>query len=410
MARRRALPVLALLAALAGGLTVVRAADDPYTVDLVMPSADTSFVGGNVMIAGQRAGQVTEISARDGQAIVTVEIDDDHAPLPSGTTARISWQSTLGARLVELVPGDKDNPPIRSGALVTDAVERVELDDVLAALDEPTRKNLQSLLGQLDGTLEGKEEEVNATIRGAGPALEALGAILEAVGDDGPALKALVSDLRKVTANLAENRTGVSDSVAQLRTALARVSGEQDSIRKILKALPGTIDTATTTLAAAPGPIDDAREIIGDLSPVVARLPKVARQLEPVLTRLPGVLDQLQPTLVNVSALLDRTPRLLNDLTSVGPQATAALEEAGPMVTFLRPYTPELIGWLSNWVSVFMGHNASGNFGRALVTVSGSSVVGNPGIPIPGLQYQSRTAPGELVGQPWTDANGDEIR
>lgn len=410
MTRRGWVVLVALVLVVGVGIGVVKAGGKGYTVDLLMPSADTSFVGGNVMIAGEPAGKVTAIEARDGQAVVTVELDDAHAPLPSGTTARISWQSTLGARLVELVPGPKGNDALKDGALVVDAVERVDVDDVLAALDAPTRKKLQSLLGQLDGTLDGKEAELNATIQGAGPALEALGAILKAVGDDGPALKAMVTDLRAVTANLAANRGPVSDSVAQLQTLLETVATEQESLRATMKALPGTIDTATRTLRSAPGPIDDAREILRDLSPVIARLPKVARQLEPVLTRLPGVLNELQPTLANASALLDQTPALLNDLTDVGPQATSLLEEAGPMVTFLRPYTPELIGWLSNWVSVFMGHNASGNFGRALVTVSGSSVVGNPGVPVPGLQYKSRTAPGELVGQPWTDANGDDIQ
>lgn len=410
MIRPRLIAALGLALVVAGTVSVVRMVNDAYTVDLLMPSADTSFVGGSVMIDGTRSGEVTAIDVRDGQAVLTVEIDDEHAPLPGGTVARINWQSTLGARLVELVPGDEENPPIKSGALLTDAVERVELDDVLAALDEPTRKRLQSLLTQLDGTLEGSEKDVNKTIQGAGPTLEALGAILEAIGDDGPQLKALITDLRSVTNNLASNRDGVSATVAQLQTALDEVASEQESIQESLKALPGTLDTATSTLEDAPGSIESARGVIRDLSPVVTRLPKVAQQLQPVLIQLPGVLDQLQGTLVNTSTLLDQTPALLDGVTTVGPQTTSALKEAGPMVSFLRPYTPELIGWLSNWVSVFMGHNASGNFGRALVTVSGSSVTGNPGVQIPGLQYQSRTEPGEIVGQPWTDANGDEIR
>ena len=70
------------------------------------------------------------------------------------------------------------------------------------------------------------------------------------------------------------------------------------------------------------------------------------------------------------------------------------------MVDFLRPFTPELASWASNWASVFASQNAAGNYARALITASTTSVTNLPIDPtrVPAGQCaKARLEPGELA-------------
>ncbi|GAB3077932.1 MCE family protein [Nocardioides zeae] len=390
--------------------TVLRASTStPYTLTFVMPSANQAFEGGRVLLDGETVGSVEEVGVRDGQAVVTVAVDPDHAPLPSGTSARITWESVLGARVLELLPGAAGNAAMPSGHLVTENVEAVELDDLLALLDEPTRRSLQGLVVQLDNALSGSEADLNETIRAAGPTIEALGEVLRAVGEDGPAIRALVTELSGVAQTVASRDDELSASVTHLRTALGELAGQQQALSATLERLPGTLATAEQTLDGAVAPIGAARELLQDLRPLTDPLPEIAATLRPVLANARPVLEDLTPTLADADELLTATPALVNGLNDALPTASSALDQLNPMVAFLRPYTPELAGWLSNWVGIFGSQNTTGNYARALITASTTSVVGNPGIPLPGTYQDARPAPGSIAGQSWTDANGDDI-
>lgn len=383
---------------------------DPYTLTLVMPAVDQTFEGGKVMMRGQQVGRVSELGVREGQALVTIEIDDDHAPLPAGTRARVKWLSVLGARVVELQPGAEGNLPLASGHLITGNLEGVEIDDLLATLDAPTRAQLQGLLGELDHTVAGHEKDLNATLTEAGPTILALGQVLRAVGEDGPAIKKIVTQLHGVTETVSARDQELAESVADLDRLTKAVAARQAELSVVLDRLPGTIGTATATLDSAEQPIDSARVLLRDVRPLTAQLPGIARDVEPVLAAARPALADLTPTLEAADDLLTRTPALLSGANELLPTLDDAVEQVNPMVAFLRPYTPELAGWLSNWVGIFGSQNSSGNYARALITASASSADDVlPGLP-PGMGVNPRPAPGSLAGQPWTDANGDPIQ
>src|SRR3546814_2742073 len=60
----------------------------------------------NVKVAGVVVGKVTSVSTDDGQAVVSMQIDDDHADLPKDSSAAIRWRNLIGQRYVYLYPGD----------------------------------------------------------------------------------------------------------------------------------------------------------------------------------------------------------------------------------------------------------------------------------------------------------------
>ncbi|WP_110208469.1 MlaD family protein [Nocardioides daejeonensis] len=390
---------------------------DPYTLKFLVPMADKTFEGAKVTIAGEQVGQIINLGVRDGMAVVTAEIDHDHAPLPAGTKGRIRWESVLGARTLEIIPGEEGSADLRSGHLLTSNVEGAELDDLLAMLDAPTRKKLQGLVQSLDTTVDGKEKQLNESLREAGPTIQALGEVARAVGEDGPAIKKLVTQLRGVTSTVAAKDDQLARSVAQLNQLMSALAQEKDGLRSTLAKLPGTLDTATKTLSNVKSPVESARELLRDLQPATAQLPALARDLQPALADAKPAVADLTPLLEDADRLLKETPALAAGTRDLLPTADSALAQANPMVDFLRPYAPEVAGWFSNWTATFGSRNAMGNYARALITASASSV--HDLLPGKILQGQDpRPAPGsldewnskQLVRWDLVDANGEAIQ
>lgn len=384
---------------------------DSYEVDVLVPSAEGIHPGSRVLLDGKYAGTVREVGVMGESARITLEIGEDHAPLHAGTTARIRWNSLVGRRTVDLQRGPESNPVLASGKLIESDVERVELDDVLAALDAPTRANVQELVGELEAVLDGNERTLRQTISEAGPFVEELGAVLASVGSDAPAIRSLVTQLRRVTATLSDRDTAMARTVSDLSETVTAATERQQEIAAVLDELPSTIDSGTSFLDKVPGTVDAAIPLLTDLRPATRQLPAVAQRLDPVLRDLRPVVAELRPTLAAADRLLELTPGLLSAGSEAIPDLDATLESLQPAVAFLRPYTPEVIGFLSNWASLFSAKNASGHFGRALIPASASSFTSlPPGIVPPGMTQWTEPQPGQLVGQTWTDANGDGIR
>jgi phospholipid/cholesterol/gamma-HCH transport system substrate-binding protein len=406
---RRWIPAV-LVAALVVAAAAMLVHDDDYELQVLAPSADGTFVGARAQINGLEVGHVTEIGVMGDQARITVSVDDEHAPLHAGTDARIRWNSVLGRRTVELLPGSTKNAVLPSGKLITSTVERVEIDDILAALDTPTRERVRALVGQLEATLGENEGNLQATLTSAGPFVEALGNVLEGVGQDGPAIRSLVQRLHEMTQTLASRDVELAGTVRNLSALVAAVSREQEQLKAALDEVPATVQAGTDLFARVPAAVDATMPLLEDLKPAIHQLPGVAANLEPVLADLRPTIAELRPTLTAAQSLLRYSPDLLDSAHRTVPEVETALAAAQPALEFLRPYTPETIGFISNWTSLFSAKNRSGHFGRALIIESATTITDTPlGLP-PGFIQDPTPAPGSLVGQAWTDANGDSIR
>lgn len=421
MVRRSVRPIVVGLAGMlvlgAGGAAAAALVDSGrgYEVTVVMPTAPNLVKGGKVEVDGADAGRVSELRVRDGQALITVGVRDDFTPLPTGTTARIEWKALLGERILVLEPGPADNPDLPDRGRVEGSRQRVEIDQVLAALDAPTRARLRSLAARAAATLSDSEGDVNATLRTAGPALEALGEVADAVGRDGQALRSLISRMRDVTEVTTARRSDVRSAVVDLQDLAARTARERAAMDRALAELPGTLEQATRTLGAVPGTVDQADPLLRDAAPLAAEIGAVARDLRPLLQDLRPTLQNLRPALAEAATLLQGTPALLDGAAATLPGLTQITNGGLPALDFLRPYTPELAGWLANWGSTAANYDVYGNYARIYVqggmasfneTPAGASPPGPMGF----VRSNPHRQPGELEGQPWTDANGSGMR
>lgn len=387
-------------------------AGNTYTVKVALPSATNIVNGGTVQLNGFEVGSVSSIEAQENQAILELKIDRDYAPLHEGAVVLVPFKALLGERVVDITDGPSTNAVIPNHGLIVGQMPKpTEFDQILNTLDRPTLDHLKSLVNGLDDTVKGHEADVNATLQASGPALQALGGVLDAVGTDGPAIRALVTRLNELTGTVADHQNDVRTFVTQLTRLTTLAASRQQQLRDSLSALPPTLETAKTTLDKVPPVAHKVVPLLHDLDPATDKLKDVAGNLNPLLKDLRPALHDLRPTIRDLNRLFDNTPGLLDVYNNGASQGlTEALDHLSDPLDFLRPYTPEAIGWLSNWNSAFANYDSNGHFARIFVQAGSTSLMGNPGIVPPGVRVTPYPLPGQNGGTPWTDAFGSGVR
>lgn len=398
---------LVLLAGAAGSLAFT---GHDYEVKVSLESATNVVEGTPVKVDGFAAGTVETIEVVDRRALVTLSLDKDVAPLHAGAEVLVGWKAALSERLLEVVDGPAGGAEIPNGGLLEGQMPApTELDDILNSLDAKTRGHLQRMLADLDTTFDGRERDLNATIKSGGPTLEELGALLQAVGTDGPAIRHLVTRMNEMLEVMAARDDEVRQIVESFHAVTEEVAGSRKQLRETLKELPPTLRQANETLGLVPDAVDEAVPLLEDLEPTTETLIPVSKDLAPLLRDLRPFARDLRPTLAGLHQLLGVTPAFMDTVHAAAPDTTGVLDQAVEPVAFLRPYSPEALGFFSTWGSAFGNYDAHGHFARARAQAGIASFNSNPGVLPPGIADDPYPVPGAIVSQPWTDAHGSEI-
>jgi phospholipid/cholesterol/gamma-HCH transport system substrate-binding protein len=229
------------------------------------------------------------------------------------------------------------------------------------------------------------------------------------VGEDGPALHRLLASVRQLSERLVARKDAVRQTIDGFEANLVATVGRTEELARGLDQLPATLQAADRMLGKVPGTTAAALPLLRDLLPAVQAMPAAAADLRPFLAELRPAFGDLRPALVSLAAVLDETPGLLDKAHAVVPPTTALLSSLLPAIDFLRPYTPELAGAVSNLGSASANYDAVGHFLRVWDTRGSASVIGSP--PDLGLVQQvPDRRPGELEGEPLTDATGSAVR
>lgn len=383
-----------------------------YKAKVVLDSATNVVKGGPILVNGFKAGKVDDIKVENGKAVISFSLDKDFAPLHDGATVEVAWKAVLSERQLDVTDGPKKNTVIPDGGMIPGTMPKpTELDDVLNALDPPTRAKLTGVIARLDATLSGNEKNANDTLKSAGPALLELGRVLDALGTDGPAIQNLVQRTNNMLGVVATRDQNVQQIVRELSALTGKLAAQKQALSATLERLPATVDQATATLKQVPSTVDQAEPLLRDLAPATKALGPVAKSLSPVLRDLRPTAANLRPALTQLQALLGVTPGLLDDAHGLLPLLENTLSQSAEPIAFMRPYTPEMMGLISTWGSSFSNYDSNGNYARIHFEESPTSINELPPGAVPsGVTYDPYPAPGEIVNQPWTDAEGSTLR
>ena len=435
MTAGRAVATLALVFAVAilGWLLFLRG-QPGHEYTFVFENAGQLVRDNDVQVGGRRVGSITDIElTEDNQAAVTVKVEEPFAPLREGTeaTVRLTSLSGIANRYVALAMGPGDAPELDDGAVLgtNTTTSVVDLDQIFNTLDEETRGSLQDLIKGFAAQYEGRSEEGSMAAEYFNPLLSTSRRLVGELTEDGPALTRFIIDTSTLSGALAEKRDDLAALVGNANAAAGAVGSENVALAEALGLLPTTLRRANTTFV-------NLRATLDDLDVLVAESKPATRELAPFLRQLRPLVEEAGPTIHDLRELV-RRPGPDNDLvdatrklpglqrvaTPAFRDSTQALQRLQPVLEFIRPYTPELTGWLRDFGVSSANYDANGHFARIQPIFNAFTFSDNPsgGVLTPlapserfnGLvTNQLRRCPGAASqpppdgSAPWRDASG----
>nr|WP_246124246.1 MCE family protein [Nocardia bhagyanarayanae] len=272
--------VLIVVLLMASGIIRMLGVGD-QTVKAEFVQAAGIKVGDKVNAAGVPVGTVTGAELEGSHVLLTMNVDNN-VKLGPDARASIKMATLLGARYVDLVPGDgsglKDGRiPVSNTAVPYNLADVVQIGTPkFEALD--TAKLAESL--NVINQSMGDSPELTAQ------ALDAVGALAKVIDTRRDEVDKLLQDLDRVTTILGENRNSVLLVITQGEAIANRVMERQDLLRQLLDNI-----AALTRQLQEIGAQNE-----GQLGPTIQQLNTMAEGLQKNKDNLDRILSLLPPT------------------------------------------------------------------------------------------------------------------
>jgi phospholipid/cholesterol/gamma-HCH transport system substrate-binding protein len=413
---------------------------DEYEITAEFENASQLVPGNEVVVGGVRAGSVKSIElGPNGQAEVTLSVDEDYAPLERGTTATVRSYSLSGIanRQIQLtLPADgQGGEEIADGGSLSqsETVSEVDLDEVFNTLDPKTVSDFKHVIQGFEISYDGVGEQANRGFRYLNPFLSTSRGLFSELAYDRRALQNLIVDTSQLSGTLASRAPEVSALVGNLNQMMGAIGSEKEALAEALSKLPGFMREANTTFV-------NLRAALDDVDPLITASKPAARELQPFMAALRGAGADAVPTIADLDQIIQR-PGQDNDLVEItrdqvglnkravgsgapecgsDPSAdfaaaqdddfsqgafgesACALRNSNPTLAQLRAYSPELVGWFDDFSHVAHA-DAEGIVSRIGVSFN-QFTPSLPGIPDLGLPV----SPSDLLGSGIVQTNLDQ--
>jgi phospholipid/cholesterol/gamma-HCH transport system substrate-binding protein len=362
-----------------------------YEVDAVFRTANNVKPGSFVRIAGVNVGKVVAVS-HDGDdkqsAVVTMRIDDKGLPLHKDAQATIRPRIFLeGNFFVDLDPGSPSSPVIDDGDLIpiNQTKAPVQLDQILTALQAPTRKQLQRLLDELStGVDKQGGAGFNRSIRYWEPAYKNGAIVSDAqLGENPHDLSGYLQSAGEVATALDRSPAQLQNLITDFNVAANAFAREQGALTEAIAELPRTLHAGLPALAALNGAFPHVRRFVADFRPATrssgpaidASLPLVQQLRELVGSdELGGLVRSLRPTVPSLTRLNAKTPPLYEQLRAASscqneqilPWSKDTIED--PVFPAVGPVYVESTKPLGGLAGESRSGDANGQWFRVLLT------------------------------------------
>jgi phospholipid/cholesterol/gamma-HCH transport system substrate-binding protein len=346
-----------------------------YRVKAVFENAGQLVSGNQVRVGGQPIGTITDIDLDESaQAVVTMEVEDDLAPLHQGTTATIRATSLSGIanRYVSLKPGPNNAREISDGGTIqADRTSApVDIDVLFNTLDDRTRAGLRNVIRGSGTWYEGKGAEAAESTRYFPPFLFTTTELTRELALDEAVLSRFLTDTATTVSAIAERRDDLAGLVRTTGTAFRAIADEQAALDRALVLLPDTLRRANTTFVNLRATLDDLDKLVAESKPATRELAPFLRELRPLVSRARPTIGDLRRLIRlpgqnnDLIELTAKQPRLAQLTATVFPRAIRTLDRAQPVFADVRAYTPDLASWLANFGQLASNYDANGHYAR----------------------------------------------
>jgi phospholipid/cholesterol/gamma-HCH transport system substrate-binding protein len=364
--------------------------DKPIVMKVELPTAQavTPGQGQFVRVAGVKIGSIGKVELDEGHASVQIEIDKKYKGLiREDATMLLRPKTGLKDMFLEVDPGS--GKPLEEGDTLRlgNAIQDVNLDEILAMLDRDTREYLLLLVHGAGKGLQGRGGDLREVFRLFEPTHRDLARLNSSVATRKVNLRRLVTALERLNDELG----GREDELAQLVSSAARVfrsyAAEDRNISAAVRELPHALRQTTSTVQE----VERLAEVLGPSSEALrapARaLGRYQRALRPLsIEAEPYLREQIRPLVRAARPTVRFLRPAARDLRKSTPNTTRSfvvLNRLFNMAAYNKdgrepPGDPDrdegylfYLGWLPhNSATVFATADAHGPFRPSLVAGS----------------------------------------
>lgn len=296
-----------------------------------------------VRIAGVRVGQVLGIEPGE-RGGVRLELQlEPGTTLPEDTQVEVRANGLLGARYIELHPGESermlsedDTITGRPGALTVGATEALD------TFDGRTRKALGAMLDGLGDGLRGNGRQLNDALRLATPQMRPFQELAGEVLSRPFAAERLLPALERAVRPFAGSSEELTAMFAPAADAVRPFGDKATALQATLDEAPGALRAAGTGLASGTRLLGAARELASAAAETLPNAPAglrsttaMLRSSDEPLERAASLLEAAQPAVPATLRLAGRLDPLLDPLDR-------ALARLRPMLDYVGPYGCDL--------------------------------------------------------------------
>jgi phospholipid/cholesterol/gamma-HCH transport system substrate-binding protein len=292
--------------------------------------AVTPGQGQTVNVAGVEVGEITAVRLENGLAVVEMNITSrELGPIYRNAHLLLRPKTGLNDMSIALEPGSPDDALPDDGRIgegdtlpVWNTLPTVNPDEVLAGLDEDTRRYLAIVANAGGEGFRGRGDDLRRFIAASEPAFRHVKRITGALADRREKVARLVTNLRLLADASAEKDSELASLVSGSTASFETIAAREAELAAALDRMPGALRATDDALVTS-------REL--------------ALDLKPSLTALRPTIRGLGPALVDVRPLLrDATPLVRDQLRPLVSEAIPVVRKLRPSVELLNEVQPDL--------------------------------------------------------------------
>ena len=314
---------------------------DRYEVKVEVDDA-SGVVAGNheVRISGVVVGKVSAVELERGRAVLTVEMDPDHAPLYRDAQLRLRPRTPLEDMYLNVEDrGTPEAGEVPAGGALSAARTQtpVHIREVLDVFDADVRPRMRQTIASLGRGLGGHGADFRAALVELAPFLHSAQRLSREYALRGRQTRRLVHNFRLITEELASREGQLTRLASAGGSAFEELGSVDEPLAEFITQMPPTLRRLPRSFAKLTATADDLDAAFVEMRPAAQALPagldaieRVAPEIEAGAAALRRPLRPLarlvraaRPVALNLDAtfsgLLPQAPRLDRVMAALVP-------------------------------------------------------------------------------------------
>jgi phospholipid/cholesterol/gamma-HCH transport system substrate-binding protein len=325
--------------------------------------------GQSVDIAGIKVGDVSGVKLEDGHAVVSMDVDNEYAPLIHEDSSLLLRPKTgLNDMVVEVDPGTQSSPNVEEGSTIplASTQPQVNPDEFLASLDADTQQFLKLLLANGAEALDpdqGRDVRLSNALRRLDPFARDIARISGALAQRRQNVANSIHNFQLLSTELGDKDQDLANFVDASDAALASFAREEASIRGALQELPSTLKVTRDALESSDALALQSGPALKKSLPGSRATGAALRSLRPLFRQTAGpIQNQIRPFTKQVASPVTHIAQISKGLGTATPGLKTGFTDLNLGLNALayNPQQGDNQGYL--FYVPWLNHNLNGNY------------------------------------------------